>query len=304
MDKKGGKKRIGILRGGKGEHYDNSLMRGGEVIAFIFENLSDKYKPVDIFVDKEGNWYAGGILMNPLDLGKKVDLVWNISHPNFSTFIKNLSVPTIKTSSYAKVIGNSRAMLQEHMKKIGVDMPRHIVFPIYQADFDGPKNEYALRKAKEVFEKFPAPWIVRSFIADKETGVHLAKTFPELAEAIEDVSNHSESILVEELISGKNAFMHTVSGFRGEDVYAFPVDNFSKNEKEKLTAMAKRIHQHLGALYYLKSNFVLNPQKGIYLTSVEFSPDLKSNSHFNRICESVGAKSNHVIEHIIESNLI
>jgi D-alanine-D-alanine ligase-like ATP-grasp enzyme len=297
------KRRIGILRGGAGKHYEDSLAKGGEVIFFILENLADRYKVIDIFVDKEGVWYADGLLMNPLDLPNKVDVVWNISHPNFSSFIKNLSVPTIKTSSFSKVISASRGMLQQQMKKIHIDMPRHIMFPAYQKDFDGPRDEYALKKSKEVFEKFSSPWIIRSLATDANVGVHVANTFSELMDAIEDISKYQESILVEELISGKNVFMHTISGFRGEDVYVFPAGNFSKGEKEKLDEAAKKIHQRLDVSSYLKSNFVLNLRKRIYLTSVEFFPDLKSNSHLNQRCESVGAKMHHMVKHIIESNL-
>jgi predicted SPOUT superfamily RNA methylase MTH1 len=97
--------------------------------------------------------------------------------------------------------------------------------------------------------------------------------------------------------------MHTVSGFRGENVYAFPAGDFSQSEKEELTEVAKKIHQHLDAPYYLKSNFVLNLRKGIYLTSVEFFPDLKQNSHLSRNCELVGAKMHHVVEHILDLTL-
>jgi len=295
-------KRVGILRGGEND-YENSLQRGGEIISHILENFSDKYKPIDIFVDREGAWHVGGLPVKPADLMYRVDVVWNVSHPSFSNIFENLSIPNVGVSPFSKAIGDSREMLRDHMKKIKVNMPRHLILPLYQKDFDGPKNEYALKKAKEVFEKFPSPWIVKSLTLDLDAGVHVAKTFPELADAIEDISKHQKSILVEELISGKNAFMHTVSNFRGEDVYAFPAGNFSKSEKEKLIAMAKNIHSHIGASHYLKSNFVLNPKKEIYLTSVEFSLDLRQDSHFHQNCESVGAKMHHVTEHILETNM-
>ena len=44
---------------------------------------------------------------------------------------------------------NSKEMLKEHMERIGVDMPKHIVLPVYQQDFDGPRERYAIKKAKE-----------------------------------------------------------------------------------------------------------------------------------------------------------
>lgn len=293
-------KRVGILRGGQKDNYENSLKKGGELISFIFENLSNKYKPVDILVDLEGIWHIGGLPVKPADLMHRVDVVWNASHPSFSKILEDLSIPHVGQDNFSSAVGKSRDMLQKHMKDIGVKMPRHILLPPYQEDFDGPRNEYSIKKAKEVFEKFSSPWIVRSFNADPDVGVHLAKTFPELIEAIEDISKHRDTILVEEFISGKNAFMHSVPGFRGEDIYVFPAGKFSKDEKERLHNLAKNIHEQIGARYYLKSNFVLNPKKGIYLTSVEFFPEIKKNSHFNRACDSVGAKMDHVLEHILD----
>ena len=300
------KKRIGILRGGHIGNYEDSLAKGGELISHISENLSDKYKVVDILIDKEGIWYINGLPILPVDLMHRVDVVWNTAHSSFQNILKDFSIPNIGVTPFSKVVGDSREMLQEHMKKIGVEMPRHIIFPVYQKDFDGPKEKYVNKKAREVLEKFGAPWIVKSFNPDSNIGVHIAKTFPELIDAIADIVSHSDSVLVEELISGKNAFMHTVGGFRGDlptqagDIYVFPPLGFSKDEKEKLIKMAKNIHNHLGIEYYLKSNFVVNNKKGIFLTSVEFSPDLKKGSHFCKACISVGAKSHHVLEHILK----
>lgn len=301
------KKRIGILRGGEGKHYTSSLQKGGEIISHIFENLSDKYKTSDILIDKENNWHLNGLPINPPDLIHKLDLVWNTAHPSFSVILDNFAIPNIGHGSFPLALENSREMLREHLKKINLPMPRSIILPFYQEDFDGPRERYAIKKAKEVFEKFPAPWIVKSFTPDSNMGIHLAKTFGELAQAIEDGANHGQSILVEEFIAGKVASLHSVPMFRGEDVYTFPLGNtfgnFSVEEKEKLTDLVKSLHQHLGAKHYLKSDFILTPRGKVFLLQIESSPDLKSDSHFSQVCESVGAKTHQIIEHILEQAL-
>ncbi|MFA6274357.1 MAG: hypothetical protein WC662_04310 [Candidatus Paceibacterota bacterium] len=296
-------KKIGILRGGNGEHYENSLKKGGDFLSYVLENFKDKYKPIDIFIDKNDIWHVNGLPIKPADLIHKVDLVWNLSHPKYGQIIKNLSIPHIGSNHFSSTLSQSREMLEKHMQKLGVKMPRHLILPIYQEDFDGPIERYAIKKAKEVHEKFSSPWIVKSLIANSNIGIHVAETFPELILAIQDVLDQKESILVEELISGKNAFMHTVSDFRGEDVYTFPLGKYSKEEKEKLNDITKKLHKHIGASHYLKSNFVLNPTRGIFLTSVEFHPDLEKDSHLHKTCKSVGAEIHQVVDHLIESNL-
>jgi D-alanine-D-alanine ligase-like ATP-grasp enzyme len=298
------KKRVGILRGGAGKHYESSLRQGGEIISHILGNLSDKYKTVDILIDKNGIWHINGMPIKPADLMHKVDVVWNTSrHPGSSMTLNSLSIPNISNESFFGALENSSDMLRTHMKSIGIQMPKSIVLPLYQKDFDGPAEKYAIKKAKWILEKFGAPWIIKSFTPDSNMGIHLAKTFPELVEAIEDGVMHKKSILVEEFISGKVFSIHSLAQFRGEDVYIFPPENSLINEKEKITDLVKNLHKHLGIRYYLKSDFTLHPKKGFFLTNVDFSPDFRSGSHFDQSSQYVGAKTHHIIGHILERAL-
>ena len=316
------KKRVGVLRGGAGGHYESSLQKGGEIISHIFENLPHKYKVFDILIDKEGVWHINGVPIIPADLIHKVDVVWDTTHSNLSTTLDNFSIPNIGVSSFSTTLQNSKEMLREHMKKVGVEMPRHIILPIYQKDFDGLRERYPIKKAKEVHEKFAGPWIVKSLTPDLNMGpvrgregsqrpsasngmgIHLAKTFNELVAAIEDGVKHEKSILVEEFISGKVVSIHSVPDFRGEDIYTFPFGNsfgnFSPDEKEKLINLVKELHRHIDAKHYLKSDFILSPRGKVYLLQIELTPNLRSDSHFSQVCELVGAKTHHVVEHILE----
>jgi D-alanine-D-alanine ligase-like ATP-grasp enzyme len=182
-------------------------------------------------------------------------------------------------------------------------MPRHIVLPLYQEDFDGPREKYAIKKAKQIFEKFGAPWIIKSYTPDSNMGMHIAKTFPQLVDSIEDGVNHEKSIVIEEFIEGKPSAVHSIFGLRGEDVYIMPPSDFNSLEKEKIIDIAKNLHQHLGAKHYLKFDFTLHPKRGIFLTNLDFIPDLRPGSHFDQSCESIGAKMHHVVEHILERAL-
>ena len=159
-----------------------------------------------------------------------MDIVWNTSSPSFSNIIESLSIPHIESGFF---LGTSKDLLREHMKGIGVSMPRVV----------------SSKSAKEVFEKLSPPWRVD----DK-----LVHTFPELVEAIKN----SPNVLVEEFITGKVASTHSIPNFRGEDIYIFPVINtfgeLSRSEKEKLDTLARDLHAHLGAKHYLKSIFLLN----------------------------------------------
>jgi hypothetical protein len=302
------KKRVGILRGGNSEHYEKSLKIGGELILHIHKNLNEKWKAIDILVDKDGIWHADGLPMKPVELINKVDVVWNTSHPNFSVTLNSLVVPNIGVDSFSFLLSENRSILQEHMRQIGVKMPRHIVIPSYQEDFDGEHDRFILKKAKQVHEKFSPPWVIKSLTNDIDIGIHIANTYPELINAIEDIVNHGKSILVEEFIAGKNVSMHSVKGFRGQEIYNLPicvdrplVESFSNLEKEELNKISKDIFTHLNISNYLNSNFVVHPKRGIFLNSISFQPDTLNDSHFHQSSLSVGSNPKQIIDHILES---
>jgi|SRR3989344_3798594 len=297
-------KRIGIIRGGAGkenQHYEASLQAGGKILLFMHENLADKYKPLDILVDRGGIWHLGGVPIAPAELIHKVDAVWDTLHSHSSAVLHSLSVPR---AGGAPVFMKSQAILRDHLRTnpafSSLRMPRHIILPVYQADFDGPLEKYAIKKARAVFEKFGGPWIVKTAPPHPHMGIRVAKTFGELADSIADAVKRGRSILVEELIPGRSASIHSVSGFRGEDAYVFPPLGMSYEDKEKLIPLAEALHRHLGVKDYLNSEFTINPNLGIYLTSISVIPDLEKDSDFHQACDSVGAKAHHVVEHILE----
>jgi len=300
-------KRIGVARGGTGDNYASSLKKGGEIISYLLENLANKYKPIDILIDRQGVWHLGGLPIEPKNLVHKVDIVWNMASPDVSIVLNHFSIPNVSASPFSHTLKNSKDMLREHMKKVGVHMPRSIILPVYQVDFDGPRERYAIKKAKEVHAKFASPWIVKSFTPDANMGIHLAKTFDELVAGIEDGVKHEKSILIEEFISGKVASLHSVPYFRKEEIYIFPPVNvfgrLSDVDKEKLSLIVQDLHHHVDARHYLKSDFLLHSRGKIYLLDFESVPNLKSHSHFSQACESVGAKMHHVVEHILEQTV-
>jgi len=305
--------KVGILRGGEGPHYDQSITDGAEIISFILNRLPFDYIPVDILVDREGVWHLGGLPIKPADVLLKVDIIWNVSNPTFNTLLADIGIPIIGANVFPFGLNTSKGMLREHMKMIGVKVPQSIVIPVYQSDFDGDKEKYILKKAREVHGKFSSPWIIKSFTESSMTGIHVARTFPELITALTDIIDHDKSVLVEEFIAGKTARVHSVTGIRGEDIYSFVPHElnhgfFTHNtltyeEKEMLTRLAKQIHQHIGAGSYSGITFIMSPTRGIQVSRISLVPDLDKESHFCKSCETVGLKASHVVDHILEKAL-
>lgn len=293
-------KRIGIIRGGSGEDYQASLQKGAEIFSFIEKNIGERWKPIDIFIDRAGTWHIGGLPIVPADLYHRVDIFWNNATPEVNAILDSLGFPHISTPAFSASLGKSRAMLEEHMKQSGVSMPMHFVLPAYQEDFDGSIERYATVGAKSVFEKFGAPWIVKSLGEKNSMGVHVSKTYPELVNAIIDGAEHGGSIIVEELITGSEASMHSLKNFRGEDTYIFP-GQFRGPEKDALHDLVQNLHQSTGS-NYLKSHFVINPNRGIFLKHLEFTPDFGNDSDLHNVSRNIGVSASHILESILENN--
>lgn len=291
-----GKKIVGIIRGGDND-YDNSIQKGGEIIAHIFENLPKTWTIADILVDKDGVWHYNGTPILPAHLMHKVDVVWNAANPQFKNILENLSVPHVSPSAFFDLVKNNSL----NLKSFGFQPPKRVVIPTYQKDFDGPLEFFLRKKAREILGRFGAPWIVRTH--DKNMGIHIAKTFPELISALEDGVKHEESIYVEEFIAGREVNMHSVSGFRGEDVYVFPFGRFSHTEKENLEKIIRNLHLQINPDGYLNVKFILHPRRGVFLQSLTHHPDLKEGSDLDLVCDSVGARACHLLEHMLENAL-
>lgn len=292
-------KRVGIIRGGTGDFYQVSIKEGAELISRILERLSEHFRPVDIFIDREGKWHAGGIPLLPEKLSEKADMFWDTTRTDAYLSLGGLPIANVSggLSSFPE---KSRKMLREHMHKLGAGMPRHLAFPAYFPDIDGTLDHFADEKAKEVLGKFSPPWRVRPFPYAGNSEMILARTFPELVQAIKKTARKETGILAEEFISGKSGTFFSVRGFRGKDIYVFPpLGSFTAAEKESLFSFSENLHRYAGGSDYISADVTLTPKKKIYLTDLEFSPNLLEESPFALSCRSVGAEPHHVIEHIL-----
>ncbi len=290
------------MRGGGGKKHDKSLREGSDVLVYIIENLYPKWKPVDIFVDPNGVWHLSGMETLPSDLTHKVDVVWNTAGSAYQQILDSLSIPTIGQDGFASLLLDNPGTFSDFALKNNIRTPRKIVFPAYQEDIDGEAMEFASKKAREVWQKFSPPWIVRAYNEEKNVAAKVAKTFPDLISAISELLAHGDSILVEELIPGKVATTHIIPDFRGEKVYHFPISstyNLSTDEKTAIVEAAKKLHSHINN-HYLKADFVIHPRTGAHLLEFSLSPDLRDNSTLDEASASIGVRMSHIINHILE----
>ncbi len=286
---------VGVLRGGTSREYEKSLKSG----ASILKHLPEKYVGHDILIAKNSTWYFEGLPITPEKLFKKVDVVFNALHGvnkgvlhilDSHAFPYTGSGPLASSVSSHK--GLSKKILSAQKFKIAHSM---------EAVDEGDPHKQSL----DIFRKISLPVTVSP---NSSGEVFLAHNFFELEQALKNIFASSPVAILEEHIAGKAASCIVIDHFRGQKQYTLlPAEtatktspgNFTQEEKAKLQELARRAHNTLGLGQYSEINFVVHPKRGIYLTSIEASPELGEDSLMSHSLRAVGATMPHFIEHVV-----
>jgi D-alanine-D-alanine ligase len=148
----------------------------------------------------------------------------------------------------------------------------------------------------------------------------------ELAPALLEAARHGRSVLIEEYISGTEATVGVIEGFRGQELYVLPPveirprngffdyeakyvagkseeivpATFSAKLKEELAILAWKAHRALGLRHYSRSDFIISPRRGIYILETNTLPGLTEGSLVPLALRSVGSDTVDLVEHLIK----
>ncbi|MFA5022668.1 MAG: D-alanine--D-alanine ligase [Candidatus Paceibacterota bacterium] len=321
--------KVGILRGGIGHEYEVSLKTGASVI----KNLpSDKYQPVDMLLSRDGTWHVNGAPMSPERAVRSVDVIFNALHGEFGEdgqvqqLLDYLAVPYTGSGMVASALGMDKPRAKEVFKKAGIKVPNGVVVKRdYQTLRQDSGQADAEAIAHDVFRQISPPWIVKPAGSGSSVGLYLAKTFPELVQAVESCFNFSDAVLVEEYIKGKEATCGVVDGMRGKNHYSLlPIEivtpsdknlfdyeakytgitseicpgRFTKEEKAELERLAAEIHKVLGLRHYSRSDFIISP-RGIYALEVNTLPGMTEESLIPKSLRAAGIPYDQFLDHVI-----
>lgn len=326
--------KVGVVRGGISPEYEVSIKTGANVIYHLrSDKMKDNYIPVDIFIDKDGTWHIDGLPTTYEKIKNKVDVIFNALHGDFGEdgqiqkILEDLEIPYTGSTSLPSAVGYNKALAKDEFIKLGIKTPKSILYPAYLEDLDGPKDEYPIKKAKEVVNKLPPPWIVKPLASGSSMGMHMCKTGEDLVKAFTDSMNQKVSVLVEEMIIGKEATVAVIDNFRDRNIYSLPPieiripkdknffdydakysgkseeicpGNFREEEKRELEKLASLIHNGLGLSHYSRSDFIIHPTKGIYALEVNTLPGLTDESLTPKALYAVGATMPEFLDHIIK----
>ena len=296
--------RVGVLRGGTGHHYNQSLSSG----AYVLQNMPrDRYEPVDIFIDREGVWHMSGVPVTGEKIKHRVDLIWNALHGHYGAdgkvqrMIESLGIPYTGSDVLSSAIAQHHRLLGQRLSDLSIKTPRGV----YVEDWGGQMSaESVMDVVAHVAKKLAPPWIVKPISRGHAGSPLKCKTRDELFAVLRQMSEHEIPIVVEEAILGTEVCVLCVPHFRNQKDYTFipsvrnGTQRLSKDESRVLQNLARDIHASLGLGQYSEMRAVVHPKQGIHIVGVETQPDMGEGSHLAQALAEVGASFSEFVDHV------
>lgn len=299
--------RVGVLRGGTGKKYDDSLKTG----AYVLRNLPrEHFEPIDIFIDKSGVWHLGGAPVSYDKLRARVDVIWNTLHGFYGEdgkvqqLLESLGLPYMGSGPLASAITMNKRLLKERLAALGVKTPRGIYIDHWGTD---DRDAAVSSVVQTVSQKLSPPWIVEPVSRGQANGEIRSTTRDELAAVLYQMFDANLPVLVEEAVLGRQASVVALDKFRGQDVYTFPATyaddsrrRMSPTGSMELQALAQSVHKGLDMRHYSRIEAIVTPKGDLYVTNVETMPILHDEAGIHESLASTGSSFKEVSKHLID----
>lgn len=309
------KLRIGVLRGGPSSEYEVSLKTGASVLANLSE---EKYRPVDIFLSKDGEWHYRGKEIVPAELAHHVDIVWNALHGEYGEdgkvqrILDDIGIPYTGSGVLASAIGMHKPSARDRFVAAGI---RVAPGTVVTGDDNVPARIAGFSRNKE--------YVVKPAAGGSSVATHIVEAHRGLFDAIADAITYGD-VLVEERIAGREATVGVVDANRNGEVFALhPVEivppeghwfdydakydgatqeicpgRFTIAATAELRRLATLAHQAIGARHYSRSDFIVAPD-GIYILEINTLPGLTDASLLPKSLRASGVMLPEFLDHVI-----
>ncbi len=316
--------RVGVIRGGTGSEADLSLKTGSALLHALPE---EEYDVRDIFIDKEGVWYARGVAVQPLSAVQDLDVALNALHGGIGedgTVARILDagrVPYTGSRPLGALQSLNKARARELLRDMGIRMPRAITVSV--RDNTTIHGDSVLRT---VLHSFPPPYIIKPTFEGASHGIVYAQNILELGDVLVEMLRTYSSIVIEEYVRGQEATVGVIEHFREQELYALPpasvglpsghrfipssayregiamrvpAPEFNYRTKQELMHYAREAHKALGLEHYSRSDFIVSPH-GIYLLEVNALPGLYEGAAIPTMLDTVGSSVPELTIHAIQ----
>ena len=309
---------VGVLRGGPSSEYEISLKTGENVLRHLPQ---EKYKTLDIFISRQGEWHHTGIARPPETILRTVDVVFNAMHGEYGEdgtvqkILERYDIPFTGSGAITSRFAIKKDITKNVLARNGLTvLPSIVVRPD-----DDIQTTLTL-----VHKKMAPPWVVKPTGKGSSVGISIVRTLPDVEKAILDVFRIDSSALVEKYIKGREATCGVLENFRNEKQYALPVieiispkgkffdyqskydgstqeicpGRFTTREKTHMQDAAIRAHKTLGCRHYSRTDMIL-ANDTVWVLETNTLPGLTSESLLPKSAEAIGLSFPGLLDHVV-----
>lgn len=302
---------IAVIRGGSAE-FELSLEEGKEVL----KSLSKLgYKPLDVVVDRAGEWTAQGL---PTD----AHAVYSRAHTIVDT-TRDRHAPHIALAKKMGVSllfsrGNDVHMDREDMYRLlrmqGFKVPDTIVVRASQ-----PLKDSIFR---EVWSTYHTPLMVRPLVRRSDASARLITMYPDLEKTVREYHKRGIDIHILTYRKSPTASMPVLPNFRGERLYT-PMWVETFDSISSIPGPASTMRVHLNAPDYRKKEMrdiatkvyetlelrgpacidVVPYKDGYIVVNIETNPSIRKGGRFMKSLESTGVDIGQYVHEQVKASL-
>ncbi len=310
--------RIGILRGGIGDEYFMSLASGTRIMQAL---QAEGFQTVDMLVDREGVLHIKGLPANIADSKEHIDMVWNTLHGalgesgDVQELLDEAGVIYNGSPAAAAAMAHDKLRAKGAARALGIKTP--------EAIFVMPEGTESIAEVTQnIYKKMAPPWVVKPLSGGSSVRTYFAFTPLELAQFVDESISHGQPFIVEQYIYGREAAVGVIEGFRGQDRYVLPAVEIKRDkilthedrqthdhalvtgglradERERLSELARQMHDALGARDYSQSEFIIDKQGKIWYLETDTIPHMEEHNAFVKALKHVGSSVGEFVRTVI-----
>ena len=333
--------------GGPSPEHDVSLNTGREILKALDRK---KYVAHPVTVTKEGMWLLSNAArvhnQGGHSLKKRTALTLQPAHNKNSFPIKNIDVAFIAMHGRFGEDGTVQALLETFgipytgsgvlASALGMDKPRSLLI-FRQAGLSAPdfcvfsKDDWKKRRSavlSKILRSFRFPFITKPADAGSSVGVAIIKKKSELRHAILSAFRHSNTIMAQVFVKGKELTCGVLENRNGElealmpteiiprpgDFYDYsskygdggsthliPPKNMSPSVIGRIQAAACIAHRALGCRGFSRTDFILASNGTLFVLELNTIPGMTQTSLLPEAAKAAGISFTALLDRILET---
>ena len=306
--------------GGKSSEHEVSLKTAQNVIQNLDPN---KYLVRPVKINKDNLWSVGDRVRSPQQTLKDINVVFNAMHGQYGEdgtvqgVLEFLGVPYTGSGVLASALAMNKSKSRSLFHLNGLLTPSNTILN-KKTWYENPKL------IQDIADDSQMPAVIKPNDLGSSVGIAIVNSPTEFYQAVKTAFQHTEELLLEGFIKGREVTCGVLELFQGQEIAALPVTEIIppqghffdyqvkyNGQTQEITpadlepALLKKIqqtailaHQILGCRGYSRTDLIISQDK-IYVLEVNTLPGFTEHSLYPQAAKAAGLTFPQLLDHLI-----